>query len=57
METHRHFDGSHSPIQMWEKVKATLPDDTNFEEFKNYVLSNIKDLQTNTNGKIYHYLI
>ena len=44
--THRHFDGSHSPIQMWEKVKATLPDDTNFEEFKNYVLSLSKDLQT-----------
>ena len=32
--THRHFDGSHGPIQMWDKVKATLPDDTNFEEFK-----------------------
>ena len=31
---------------MWEKVKATLPDDTNFEEFKNYVLSLSKDLQT-----------
>ena len=30
--THRHFDGSHTPLQMWEKVKEALPDDTNFED-------------------------
>ena len=44
--THRHFDGSHSPILMWEKVKEALPDDSNLDEFKNYVLSLSKDLQT-----------
>ncbi|MBT4062549.1 MAG: hypothetical protein HON33_01640 [Flavobacteriaceae bacterium] len=44
--THRHFDGSHTPIQMWEKVKETLPNDTNIEELKNYFLSLFKDLQT-----------
>ena len=44
--THRHFDGSHTPLQMWEKVKETLPNDTNLEEFKNYFLSLFKDLQT-----------
>lgn len=44
--THRHFDGSHTPIQMWEKVKETLPNDSNLEELKNYFLSLFKDLQT-----------
>ena len=44
--THRHFDGSHTPLQMWEKVKETLPNDTNVEELKNYFLSLFKDLQT-----------
>ena len=44
--THRHFDGSHTPIQMWEKVKETLPNDSNVEELKNYFLSLFKDLQT-----------
>ena len=44
--THRHFDGSHTPLQMWEKVKETLPNDTNLEELKNYFLSLFKDLQT-----------
>ena len=44
--THRHFDGSHTPLQMWEKVKETLPNDSNFEELKNYFLSLFKDLQT-----------
>jgi hypothetical protein len=44
--THRHFDGSHSPILMWEKVKEALPDDSNLDEFKNYILSLSKDLQT-----------
>ncbi len=44
--THRHFDGSHTPLHMWEKVKEALPDDTNFEELKNYFLSLFKDLQT-----------
>jgi len=44
--THRHFDGSHTPLQMWEKIKETLPNDTNVEELKNYFLSLFKDLQT-----------
>ena len=44
--THRHFDGSHTPAQMWEKVKETLPNDSNYEELKNYVFSLFKDLQT-----------
>ena len=44
--THRHFDGSHTPLQMWEKVKETLPNDSNLEELKNYFLSLFKDLQT-----------
>ena len=43
---HRHFDGSHTPLQMWEKVKEALPNDTNIEELKNYFLSLFKDLQT-----------
>lgn len=43
---HRIFDGSHSPIAMWEKVKETLPDDNRTEEIKNYFLSMVKDLQT-----------
>ena len=44
--THRHFDGSHTPAKMWEKVKEALPDDSNYEELKNYILSLSKDLQT-----------
>ena len=44
--THRHFDGSHTPIQMWEKVKEALPNDSNYEELKNYMFSLFKDLQT-----------
>jgi len=44
--THRHFDGSHTPILMWKKVKETLPNDANIEELKNYFLSLFKDLQT-----------
>jgi len=44
--THRYFDGSHTPHQMWEKVKEALPNDTNVEELKNYFLSLFKDLQT-----------
>ena len=43
---HRLFDDSHSPIKMWEKVRETLPDDSNFEELKNYFISMAKDLQT-----------
>ena len=43
---HRLFDNSHSPMLMWEKVKNTLPDDSNFEELKNYFISMAKDLQT-----------
>ena len=43
---HRLFDNSHSPILMWEKVKNTLPNDSNFEELKNYFISMAKDLQT-----------
>jgi len=43
--THRHFDG-HSPLEMWQTVKETLPNDTNLEELKNYFLSLFKDLQT-----------
>ena len=43
---HRIFDESHSPILMWEKVKATLPDDYRTEEIANYFLSLIKDMQT-----------
>ena len=34
--SHRLFDESHSPLAMWEKVKATLPDDSRTEEIKNY---------------------
>ena len=44
---HRLFDNSHSPILMWEKVKNTLPDDSNFEELKNYFISMAKDLNFN----------
>lgn len=43
---HRLFDNSHSPILMWEKVKNTLPNDSNFDELKNYFISMAKDLQT-----------
>ena len=43
---HRLFDDSHSPIKMWEKVRETLPDDSNLEELKNYFISMAKDLQT-----------
>jgi hypothetical protein len=43
--THRHFD-DHSFLSMWEKIKETLPNDTKFEEIKNYFISLSKDLQT-----------
>jgi len=43
---HSLFDDSHSPIKMWEKVRETLPDDSNLEELKNYFISMAKDLQT-----------
>jgi len=43
---HRLFDGSHSPLLMWEKVKETLPNDSRTEEVKNYFLSLLKDIQT-----------
>tara|TARA_Y100001958_G_C21133401_1_gene474093 strand:+ start:110 stop:991 length:882 start_codon:yes stop_codon:yes gene_type:complete len=43
---HRLFDGSHSPLAMWEKIKETLPDDSRTEEIKNYVISMVKDMQT-----------
>jgi len=43
---HRLFDHSHSPIMMWEKVKVTLPNDSNLDELKNYFISMAKDLQT-----------
>ena len=43
---HRLFDHSHSPIMMWEKVKETLPNDSNLDELKNYFISMAKDLQT-----------
>ena len=37
---HRLFDNSHSPILMWEKVKNTLPNDSNFVEFLKYYYLN-----------------
>ena len=43
---HRLFDHSHSPIMMWDKVKNTLPNDSNLDELKNYFISMAKDLQT-----------
>lgn len=43
---HRLFDQSHSPLQMWEKVKEALPDDKRSEEIYNYFLSLAKDMQT-----------
>ena len=43
---HRMFDESHSPLMMWEKVKATLPDDYRTEEISNNFLSLVKDMQT-----------
>ena len=43
--THRHFD-DHAFHLMWQKVKDTLPNDTKFEEIKNYFISMSKDLQT-----------
>jgi len=43
--THRHFD-DHAFHLMWQKVKETLPNDTKFEEIKNYFISMSKDLQT-----------
>ena len=43
---HRLFDHSHSPIMMWDKVKDTLPNDSNLDELKNYFISMAKDLQT-----------
>ena len=36
---HRHFDFSHTPIKMWEKVKETFPDDSRIEELNNYFSS------------------
>ncbi len=43
---HRLFDRSHSPIEMWEKVKVAVKDDTKIEELKNYFIELGKDLQT-----------
>lgn len=43
---HRLFDQSHTPAQMWEKVKEALPDDKRSEEIYNYFLSLAKDMQT-----------
>lgn len=43
---HRLFDRSHSPIEMWEKVKVSVKDDTKIEELKNYFIELGKDLQT-----------
>ena len=43
---HRIFDGSHSPIAMWEKIKNTLPDDSRTEEIRNYFITMFKDMQT-----------
>jgi hypothetical protein len=50
---HRLFDGSHTPHQMWEKVKETLPDDSRLEEVKAYFLEMAKDLQTPAGLPIY----
>jgi len=50
---HRLFDGSHTPHQMWEKVKETLPDDSRLEEIKAYFFSMAKDLQTPAGLPIY----
>ena len=35
---HRLFDQSHSPIDMWEKVKVAVKDDTKLDELKNYFI-------------------
>jgi hypothetical protein len=43
---HRHFDFSHTPIKMWEKVQATFSNDTRIDELNNYFASLIKDMQT-----------
>ena len=43
---HRLFDRSHSPIDMWEKVKVAVKDDTKLDELKNYFIELGKDLQT-----------
>lgn len=43
---HRHFDESHSPILMWEKVKETSSDDSLTTEMQNYIVSLFKDMQT-----------
>ena len=43
---HRLFDQSHSPIDMWEKVKVAVKDDTKLDELKNYFIELGKDLQT-----------
>ena len=43
---HRLFDGSHTPHEMWDKVKSTFPDDSRLEELQAYFLSMMKDLQT-----------
>ena len=43
---HRLFDGSHTPHEMWDKVKNTFPNDSRIEELQAYFLSMMKDLQT-----------
>ena len=43
---HRLFDGSHTPHEMWDKVKNTFPNDSRLEELQAYFLSMMKDLQT-----------
>lgn len=50
---HRLFDGSHTPHEMWEKVKEALPDDSRLEEIKAYFLEMAKDLQTPAGLPIY----
>ena len=42
---HRHFD-DHAFLEMWSTVKETLPDDTTYDELKNYFISLAKDFQT-----------
>ena len=43
---HRLFDGSHTPHEMWDKVKNTFPNDSRLVELQAYFLSMMKDLQT-----------
>ena len=40
---HRLFDQSHSPIDMWEKVKVAVKDDTKLDELKNNAVLFKKD--------------